>query len=206
MGEADGIPKVNWPWTSLTFALTVRTEPQVTKGRARPPPAAAKSLTAPAIFSLAPFGGRTKKKELLWPVFLTGPFHSIPFHCYIAKYNFPYCISGSKIPLPSLYGVKTIPWGSAHSDHHCAGRSERWKLQKCTWCSIQHVQGLVKLELFSKFYSSSWPLGIRSRSKRGCLLSVVPSAWSRIWTLLERFRMTFTESGKSQIHVDNFSK
>ena len=152
MGEADGIPKVNWPWTSLTFALTVRTEPQVTKGRARPPPAAAKSLTAPAIFSLAPFGGRTKKKELLWPVFLTGPFHSIPFHCYIAKYNVHSCISGSKIPLPSLYGVKTIPWGSAHSDHHCAGRSERWELQKCTWCSIQHVQGLVKLELFSKFF------------------------------------------------------
>ena len=151
MGEADGIPKVNWPWT-WTFALTVRTEPQVTKGRARPPPAAAKSLTAPAIFSLAPFGGRTKKKELLWPVFLTGPFHSIPFHCYIAKYNFHSCISGSKIPLPSLYGVKTIPWGSAHSDHHCAGRSERWELQKCTWCSIQHVQGLVKLELFSKFF------------------------------------------------------
>ena len=130
--------------------MAVRTEPQVTKGRARPSPSPQSRSPPRSFFLSRPSLDGLRKKNccdlLFWPD------HSISFHCYIVKYNFHSCISGSKISLPSLYGVKTIPWGSAHSDHHCSGRSERWELQKCTWCFIQHVQGLVKLELFSNFF------------------------------------------------------
>lgn len=50
---------------------------------------------------------------------------------------------GSEIPVPSLHGFETIPWGRAHRHHHCKGRSECRELQKRSRCFVQHVQRLV---------------------------------------------------------------
>jgi len=50
---------------------------------------------------------------------------------------------GSEIPVPSLHGFETIPWGRAHRHHYCKGRSECRELQKRARCFVQHVQRLV---------------------------------------------------------------
>lgn len=50
---------------------------------------------------------------------------------------------GGEIPVPSLHGFETIPWGRAHRHHYCKGRSECRELQKRARCFVQHVQRLV---------------------------------------------------------------
>lgn len=62
---------------------------------------------------------------------------------------------GSEIPVPSLHGFETIPWGRAHRHHHCKGRSECRELQKRARCFVQHVQRLV-VKKFLLFFLSSY--------------------------------------------------